>query len=44
MRKMRWLDGVEALGAVIAVEEGALLVVAVLGLKQWRRHSVNSCL
>lgn len=44
MRKRRWLDDVEALGAAILGEEGALMFVAVLGLKQWRRHSLNSCL
>lgn len=44
MRKMRCLDGVEALGAVIVGEEGVLMAAAVLGLKWWRRHSLNSCL
>lgn len=44
MKKMRWLNDVEALGVVIVGEEVALVVAAVLGLKQWRRHSLNPCL
>lgn len=40
-RKMRWSDDeVEALGVQ---EEGVRVVAAVLGVKQWRRHSLNSC-
>lgn len=44
MRKMRWLEGVKALGAVVVGEEGDLMVAAVPGLKRRRRHSLNSCL
>lgn len=42
MRRMKkGLDGVEAL---MAVGEGAPMVAAVLGGKQWWRHSLHSCL
>lgn len=44
MRTMRELDDVEALGVVAVGAEGAPEVAAVLGLKRWRRHSLNSCL
>lgn len=44
MMKMSWLHHVEALGAVEVGEEGVLMFVAVLALKQWRRRSLNCCL
>lgn len=44
MRTMSWLSDVEALGTVMEGEEGALMFAAVLGLKRWGRHCLNSCL
>lgn len=41
---MRWLDYAEALGAVMVGGEVGLMYVAVLGLKQWKRHSLCACL